>query len=428
MKHNKKEDYEDYIFNDYIDIEADESFEDVLVKYSTNLNDARIGYADFIKWYNSMLEKIGAKSQHKALVCLDFLKYTESNSVDDDMIKFWCVCISEENYFLFEQDEDERCNLTGYLRLKADIDNYFRRIKSENNVRERFHKLVDSINFHDTPVVNTDISRLYHTFCIDGGLDGPYLKDNLDYVNEMICHSEELVKLAPLVYYALFVRYRKKLLGTMGYEPNFKKLLRRMEYVVDTDNGKNIDTFGEHIAIYRCACCFCEKSYDKYLCDIGFTEMSNIVDCTMIDWDNFDDITFSLKNEIARKFFSVFPNGLNENPVFVNTEVELDELSSFEEIDEDRIESLKVIPKIKKYLDEYPEILRKYIELLRENKASECMPVIFNVVDNSGVKDVLREACTMDVLNIVIIEEVHSAIDCDIQKKLAALADKLMKQ
>lgn len=418
MKYDTREDYEDFIFNDYIDIEAAESFEDVLSRYSTNLDEVRSNYADFLAWYNRMLERIGAKCRHKALVCLDFLKYAETNPVDDDIIKFWCVCISEENYFLFDQDDDERCNLTGYLRLNDDVDNYFRRIKSENDVRERFHNLLDNITFQDKSVITADVSSLYHAFCIDGGLKGVCLKDNLDYVNEMICHSEELAKIAPLVYYSLFARYRKKLLETIGYEPNFKKILRRMEYVIDMDNGKNIDTFEEHIAIYRCACCYCDNSYDRYLCDIGFAEMSNIVDCTMLDWTKYTDITLPLRNELTKKYFSAFPGGLNENPIFIRAGVELDALSNFEEIDENRIESLKIIPKIKKYFEEHPETLMNYAELLRKNKANECMPIVFDVVDNSGVKEILRKACTMDVLNAVVIEELHSSSSSFIQSKM----------
>ena len=424
MKYDTREDYEDYIFNDYADIEAEESFEDILEKYGTELDEARKMYAEFMEWYEGMLERTGAVSRHKASVCLDLIKYAESRPAHEDIIKLWCVCVSEENDFLFVPEGDERCELAGFLRLKADIEDYSRRIGSEKQLRESFRQTAGNISFCSEPVEKADISRLYHAFCIDGGLKGPYLKDNLEYVNEMICRSPELVRLAPLVYYSLFSRYRKKLLDTMGYEPNFGKLLRRMEYVIDTDNGKNIDTFGEHTAIYRCACCFCGNNFDKALCDAGFGEMSNIVQCRIVAEENFDGIVLPLKDELAGKYFTAFPRGLDENPVFLNTETQLEELIRFEQTDEDRIGSLKITPKIRKYLEQHHEISHKYTDLIRAGRQSECMPLVFEVVDNSGVKDVLRKACTVDVLNVAIIEELHSHTSERIRRGLEEMLDR----
>ncbi|MBQ8781636.1 MAG: hypothetical protein IJZ72_08195 [Oscillospiraceae bacterium] len=414
-------------FDLYDDIEPDESFEDILKKHSTSLNEARDGYESFISWFENMLIRFEINSRKKILVCLDFISYASTHPADDDIISFWCVCISEENYFLFEPEEDERYNLSGYLRLKADIDNYFKRIKTENDTRQKFLNIVKSISFSDKALTNINISRLYHTFCIDGGLDGAAFKDNLDFVNEKICHSKELLQIAPLVYYALFSRCRKKILKTQGYEPNFTNLLRRLEYVIDADNGKNINNFEEHISIYRCACFFHEKCYDKYLCDMGFAEMSNITECTLLTADSFADIVLPLKNETARKNFDVFPMGLNDNPIFADNSIDIDDLSDYIESDKDKMESLKIIPSIRRYISSSPDISQKYIRLIREDRCNECMEIIFEILDNSEIKKKLKQTHTMDILNAVIIEELHSCISSDIQEQLTGLIDTFNK-
>ena len=412
-------------YDEYDDLEDEkfetESFESRIERYGLTANELRKSYSDFTEWYQKMLDRIKPENSHKAVACTAFLRYIEQNGADDDIIGLWCVYMSENSDFIFDTDSenDMQYKLYNYMELKNDIERSFYRIKNEDRLKKEFSELVENISFSNDFSGGSDIKRLYHVFSIDVGLDGECLEDNLNYISGQVNHSKELSRISPLVYYRMFTHYRKKFLESRDFEPNFKNVLRQMDYAITEDNGKNIDTFYEHLQIYTLIChCLDESTYNKYFCDVGFSVMSNIPECDLIPWEDFPEFTRPLKNELEYNYFSCFTLGLSENPVLVGADVHQDDIVNFEYFDEEKPKLIRIFEKIRPYISGHPDIADRYIELLKTGETKKCMPLVLDVLNNFGVDAKFIDPNIMDIVNAVIMQEIMEFIDDRIKKNM----------
>ena len=418
--------YDEY--DDFEDEDFDvESFESRIERYGLTANELRSSYSDFTEWYRKMLDRIKAENSQKAVACTVLLQHIEQNGADDDIIGLWCVYMSENSNFLFDRDgeNDMQYKLYNYMELKNDIDEFFYRIKNEDRLKKEFSDLIENISFSNDFSGGSDIRRLYHTFSIDVGLDGECLEDNLNYISGLVNCSKELSRITPLIYYSMFSRYRKKLLESRDYEPNFKNVLRHMDYAISEDNGKNIDTFYEHLQIYTLICkCLDESSYNKYFCDTGFSVMSNIPECDLIKWTDFPEFIRPLKNELEYNYFSCFPEGYFDNPVFVGADVHPDDMDNFEYFDKEKPKPIRILDKIRPYISGHPDIADRYIELLKTGETKKCMPFVLEVLNNSGVDTRFIDPDIMDIVNAFIMQEIMTFIDDRIKKSMIGVMQK----
>jgi hypothetical protein len=308
------------------------------------------------------------------------------------------------------------------MALSDDIEKTVWEIKNEKRLGDEFESLTKKITFEDAPAAEIGIDKLYHFLSIEAQIDGEFFEDNLHYLTEKICHSPELVKVAPLVYYSLIERQRKKMLTSPDYDPNWSNVLRREERQIDTDNGKNIDNFCEHIGIYELACrCIDDSLFDKSFCDIGFARMSNIPECSLVPWENYPTFERPVYSRIRDSYFTCFPNGLNDNPIFAANDIHYDDMTDFEFYDDRQPKSRKILGKVRAYIKENEHICNDYCKLVQSGETDKLYPIILDVTDNSGIDTKHIKPELIDIVNAVITDEIMKRIDEIVKGKMLDL-------
>lgn len=383
------DDFDDFDdFDDDIDDDETNSFENVMKAHSTDVGKLRIAYNKFSEWYNGMLSEINCPGTQKALVCSSLIRYINSSGPNDDTAKLWAVCIADHSDMVFEGDEDSKNDeeylLYNYMLLSDEVESVMLRLKKEKYYTRSFLELANNITFADKPCVDFDLADFYESFNANSDPDEP-IRDNIKFAAEKIIRSPELSKIMPVAFTALFTRYQKKMYSSQGYEPNFTKLLRRMEYGIDRDNGKNIESFCRQLNMYKSFrhyfdCC------DKNLCDAGFAAISNITACEMIMWEDYPELTLPVCDEYRYRYFDCFPNGYLDNPYFTGQNVSYRKLDKFEYKDNLMPARCRIIENAEKYIRSDASVSERYMELIRRNETSKCTKLINDVIENSEIQ------------------------------------------
>lgn len=402
------------------------SFEDFLKEIGKTEKQVRQEYSKFMLWLEAVRQRFGLKNMQKALFCRSVCNALK-NEYSSDLARLWCMCFSEYSDFLFEKQGD--CNdndcmkyrIGQFARLSEDIDNTVRRLGNESENRERFTELCKNITYSEETFLKIDVDDFYRIITEGVGLEGKFLKDNLLYICEKISHSKELSQIAPNVFYALIMRYRKKLSDAEGFMPNFKSAMRFIEYEIGKDNGKNQDIYMDHIVIYQGMCeYFSECGRD--LCDAGFACMSNLCENDSLEWHEFPLLTRPLGIELREKYFSCFPNGMEDNPIFAASDIDVNDMLSYEDYyDEMLPPKARIICHVREYLANCNEPAEQYITLLEKGETDKCMKIIHDIIEKSEISPEFIKPEMADVVNAVIMEEVLENISDTVKSELLAL-------
>ncbi len=392
MNNNYTDDFDD-IDND-LDEEPDEEFDDSgietfserMTRHNTDISKLRREYKQFSGWFNGMITEIGAECRHKAFICRALTNYINSHTKDSDTAKMWCVCISEHSDFIFENpaDVEEEYALYNFMALADDIDSIMKRLETEDTYAEEFRRLSENITFGEKPCFEYNFEPFFDAFVSTADPDDTALTDNLKFAADRIIRSPELSKIMPVVFYALFMRYSSKMYKTEGFEPNFSKLLRYKEYIIDKDNGKNIANFYQYTNLYNVLrsqfdCC------NGMLCDAGFAAISNITKCELIMWEDYPAIVRPIEVETACGYFSCFPGGYNDNPYFSANDININYIDSYYNYDNALPKKCRVIENAEKYISEHEEISERYLKLIQNSETEYCMPLIMDIINDSEI-------------------------------------------
>lgn len=185
-------------------------------------------------WFKEQLKVYSPDSLHKAAVCDCFCRYAKEHTLDTDDYYFWCLCMSLYSSFLFfiteEYEQDDE--LLQYMLLKKEIAENIRRFKLERLYDSIYPGFLKNIiySYQQESVAVISIDKIIDTVSdVINVEDSEILRDNLECLTEKITHSAKLFELAPLIYYAAFTRYRKKMLCSTDYDmPARKKYLTRL--------------------------------------------------------------------------------------------------------------------------------------------------------------------------------------------------------
>ncbi len=403
-----------------------ESFEGLLKRIGKLKKQAKQEYSEFMLWLDAMRSRLGLKNMQKTLFCRSLCGELKKE-YSKELARLWCMCFSQYSDFLFEKqgdpsDKDDmeyrigRCAL-----LLTDIDGFMCRLGNESKNRESFLQLRENITYSEEKFLEIDVDDFYIivTECI--GLEGKFLKDNLTYVCDKVSHSKELSQIAPNVFYALLMRYRKKLESTEGFMPNFKSAIRFIEYEINKNNGKNQDIYPVHIVIYNGMCQYFGQC-DKEFCDAGFSCMSNLCENDDINWYEFPQLTRPLAAELRDRYFTCFPNGLDDNPVFTANSLSVGDMVAYEDSYEPHTApKARVICYVRKYLSENIEPPEQYIGLLKNGETEKCMKIIHDIIEKSDVSPEFIKPEMSDVVNAVIMEEVLENVSDRVKAEMLGL-------
>lgn len=107
--------------------------------------------------------------------------------------------------------------------------------------------------------------------------DENILMDNLVAVSAQISAMPFLNPIKPLVYFAVFVKYKKKMQQKSDFIPDIKKALTQQTiYDIYNDNGKNFKQYALYCNLYSDLKNGISGGIDKKLCDFGFLLLSNL--------------------------------------------------------------------------------------------------------------------------------------------------------
>ncbi len=407
------DDYDDFL--EKLDSEHTDTLEDMLVSHELTEKQAEENFDEFMTWYENMLKKYSCSCPQKAVVCENFCNYLDKNEPDEDDFYFWRLCLSDSNDLLFTEEWDKEDKLLAYFKLIDDIELIRFMFVMDKTCPSKFSRLISDITFCDDPVVRIEKNALLKELR-KKNFNGDQLDDNLSNLCNKIEHSPELAALAPLVFYAALTRYRRKMLDTPGFEMNFSKAMRYMEYNIGDDNGKNLGNFAKHIELYiLLRDIMLEDETDIYLNDYGFSMMSNICKCRLIDWKCEYNIIRPLQLELEDDYFTGFPNGLDDNPC---GSVSIDDIMIFEDYDNKQPLPRRILDKIRDYIKNDSRIGSEYLELIRTDSTDECMPLVNRVLTESGIYLKGIKPKMIPLVNAIIMQEIMENISQGIQTRL----------
>ncbi len=438
-----------YIPDDFdldYDLLEDDEFHDELIKNMESPEDflKRIGktkkqikkeYSEFMLWFEAVRQRFELKNMQKAVFCRSVCKALKSE-YSKDLVRLWCLCLSECSSFLFEKQEDKDSeDYKDYIEdciwecahLLNDIDNVMRRLGNESGNRERFMFLRENISYSEETFLQIDTENFYRFVSEGVDLKGEFFKDNLMYACEKISHSKELSEIAPNVFYALLMRYRKKLTNAEGFMPNFKSATRFIKYEIGKNNGKNQDIYMEHIAVYQGMCMYFHDC-DRELCDAGFACMSNLCENESFDWYEFPLLTRPLAAELRDRCFTCFLNGLDDNPVYIANDIHSRDMFTYEEFyDVLLAPKAQILCHERAYLAKCSEPAEQYIAMLEKGETDKCMKIVHDIIEKSEICPEFIKPEMSDLVNAIIMDEVLENINEKIKNEMLELIPRLQE-
>lgn len=419
-------DHYDDVFGDLDQYEEEEKkkkeeyFENSLKKYGLDY----CSVADFFEQYNKKVEElcehISCPCRHRIAVSNALCDYLDDHEPDEDIYFLWQLCVNDDDHVLFDSEHKffEDNDIYRWLfRLLDCIDSTKYIYVNQVKALKQYDELISDISFSDNPVGQINLSKVKCAIK-PYKIKGVCFDSNLKNITERICRSESLFRLAPLVLYVALMRYTKKMVDTQDFNLNFKNALQRKEYRIDQDNGKNIDNFREHINIFLDLCkVLCTDDESEFLCYAGFSQISNICECTLIIWSYMDWLR-PLKIQLENRRFVGFIHGLNDNPCYSDNAVAFMDMMRFEEYDNTLSRNKRMLPKIRGYILEHSEIGDEYLKLIREGCTSKCVSLVNKVISGSGIDINSFDNRMYSLVQAVVMEEIMEYISVKTQYRL----------
>lgn len=186
--------------------------------------------------------------------------------------------------------------------------------------------------------------------------------------------------------------------------------MRRMEYQINQNNGKNIDKFYEHVNLfYELSQTLCSNDEQKFLSYAGFSAISNICEFSLMNWGYMTYLR-PLELQLKDRVFTGFINGLKDNPCFIESTVSMSDIWRFEEYDNTLPGRKKILGKIRAYIYGDLEICNEYLELIRHSCTSECVPIVYKVINGSGIDLSGFDPRMYALVQAVVMEEIMDCI------------------
>ncbi len=415
------EDFSD--FNDFLEeLERDEplkTLDELLEEQNLTYEEALEGLNRAEHLFEEMIMRISAPNKHKLTVCDYFCNYLEKNIHDNKDYVFWRMCFSDKSCIFFEGSdyESEEDRIRCFLFLVDDVNMLNYLYVNHSSGREKFEELISNITYSPDPVGTislTDVKKIVRKL----KFSGDHLSDNLEYLTSRINHSAELSQIAPVVFYSAFTRYKKRMMTDPNLDINFENAFNHISFVINTDNGKNISNFYEHLNIYiSFENAFCSSTEDIYLNVEGFNHMSNICECELIDWSKYKYFR-PLEQELKDDSFTCFLNGLGDNPCYDSYDIAFDDVIGFEDYHDKATTGSEILMKINEYIDNHEEICTQYKNMVINSNTDEYISLVNEVLNHAGINQTKFTAEVYGLVHTMIMDEIMNHLDQIIKNRL----------
>lgn len=231
--------------------------------------------------YSELLNKTGLSGLCRPLLWTELFRQCEREiSAEHFELLIMLIAGGEALYAEYDCDDDLICAWLESSRRQSELS---QTVKTKRKKAEEFAQLSEKISqkrrkFEYAPL--SGASAAFRLFCLDDyaadNADLNILSDNLLCIDSMI-DALGLKAAAPLVYFQVYCKNRRKLYEKQYYTPTPHSLFKRENYITDRDNGKNFTLYTLYITLYlELKECFPDADAD--LCDAGFLACSNLAE------------------------------------------------------------------------------------------------------------------------------------------------------
>lgn len=304
MEYN--ENYEIYKF---IELEADNftSMEDILKEYKLTFEQAYENACRYRSDFFSLLKSHGIKSDIPEAILIDICKQMDVYK-DEDILKIYCMAVTDKG-LLFEKLANKEQIILLWLeqsRESKSLMAYLKNIPVYKNIIETMSK--SAVNNATEKIDLEEQANLYqmalqHGFIYKNGKNNTFLSN----IGELIrlTNSNKFIKSAkPYVYSAVLSRKHKMMIERADYSPNLQDVFKLKEYKIDTDNGKNFNTYQSYLELYEQL----KRHYiDDTEVDTGFSDycfriLSNLSEWYYHNCEPNEDIPRNFRAEVTSYF------------------------------------------------------------------------------------------------------------------------------
>lgn len=316
---------------EYIDMMIDEepTTEELLSRAGMTEADALAAAENYRRRYRELLKANGLSELRKPLLWVEFIKGCKTEMTNERYeLLIFLLAGGELPTTEYDSDEDlihawlhtdeKQKQLTKRLKLRREKAAEFAAL------RKRLSKAVQPKNYPRDGERSAAFSVLCQDEYAPANADLHILSDNVICVDRIIS-AADLMPAAPLVYFRLYSKNRRKLYEKPDYMPTLKTLLGHENYEIERDNGKNFNQYALYIQLYlELKKCFPDA--DRALCDMGFTACSNLAEWC---WENIeltDDMPLTDRALIEMHCPMLFENPWEDNSFWYDESITLQQL------------------------------------------------------------------------------------------------------
>ncbi len=155
---------------------------------------------------------------------------------------------------------------------------------------------------------------------------------------------------------------------------------------------------------------------------MSFACMSNLCENDDLPWEDFPNFKRPFEYELNARYFSCFPNGLADNPIFSANDINIDDMTDYEEFYEAKLPpKCRAADRAKKYISENEDISERYLALIANNETDKCMRLIYDVIERSDIDPSFIKPDMSTLVNAVIMEKVMEDVSLRMKKQLLEL-------
>lgn len=288
----------------FLDNEADcyVPFEEILEGRDLTFEDALKGAENYHNKFFQLLRENGIDSNNISRICVELSEKIKENPSNDML--FLYTALLTENGLLFGDITDDEQKILLWLDQSEKAKFLAELIKNEPVFRNKVSETVESIK---NIKVSVEIDReeqallykmaLQHNFLYKARNSNIFLENVGELVRQM--NSNEYLKaVKPYVYSAVLSRKHKMMTERKNYSSNIANVFELTDYKIDTDNGKNFDTYQSYLELYEQLRRHYYDECDVELSDYCFANLSNLSEWYYANCEPNEDIPMTLKQTV----------------------------------------------------------------------------------------------------------------------------------
>lgn len=284
----------------FLDDEADSyiSTEEILSEYGLTYEEALKSSEEFCERFFSTLTEKGFERHNISRLCAELSELLKHDRSDEAI--FLYTSMLTESGLLFGETTDNEQKILLWLEQSENADYLTELIKSEPILRTKIQEVASSIFSNNTAEIDREEQALLYRMALQNTFLYKAKNSNifLENIGELVrqVNSDPMLKsVKPYVYSAVLSRKHKMMTGRKNYSPNIASVFERTEYKIESDNGKNFDTYQSYLELYEQLRRHYIDEIDIELTDYCFANLSNLSKWYYANCEPNEDIPMSLR-------------------------------------------------------------------------------------------------------------------------------------